>query len=229
MRSVLICIVLLQAISGDGGVTITAPDGSQLAARFFDAGRGTPGVLFFPMCSAGANDGWVPIAERLRSAGVSSLVTSYRGSPGNTTGNGTGDQRGPDADAALSYLRSRIGDGAALAFAGSSCGVSIALRTAEAHAAATRAVVVLSGPHTDAQLDYVRRTPALAVFSGASAAEPPSPDWARALKEASANAASRVAIIDQHAHGTDLFRVNNTLADDIATWLVAQLKTATKQ
>src|SRR5262245_30734549 len=160
MRSVLICIVLLQMTGGDGRVTVTTPDGSQLAARFFDAGRGTPGVLFFPMCSAGANDGWAPVAERLRSAGVSSLIASYRGGPGNATGNGTGDQRGPDADAALSYFRSRIGDGTPVAFAGSSCGVWIALRTAAAHPTDTRAIVVLSGPHTSAQIEHVRRTPA---------------------------------------------------------------------
>ena len=223
MRNVLICIVLLQTISGDGRVTITTPDGSQLAARFFDAGRDTPGVLFFPMCSAGAGNGWIPVAERLRSAGVSSLVASYRGSPGNTTGTSAGDQRGPDADAALSYLRSRIGEDAPVAFAGSSCGVFLALRTAATHAAGTRAVVVLSGPHTDGQLDYVRRTPALAVFSGASAGEPPSPEWARALKDASTNPASRVAILEQRAHGTDLFSVHPTLADEISKWLVAQL------
>lgn len=224
MRSVLICIALLQTIGGDERVTVTTPDGSRLAARFFDAGRGTSGVLFFPMCSAGADDGWITVAERLRIAGVSSLVASYRGGPGNTTGKGAGDQRGPDADAAVSYLRSRIGDDAPVAFAGSSCGVFLALRTAAAHPAGTRAVVVLSGPHTDGQLEFVRRTPALAVFSGASAGEPPSPDWARALKEASANPASRVAILEERAHGTDLFKVHPTLAEDISNWLVTQLK-----
>lgn len=224
MRKVLICIALVQTIGSDGRVMITTPDGSQLAARFFDAGRGTPGVLFFPMCSVGADDGWVPVAERLRTAGVSSLVASYRGSPGNTSSNGTGDQRGPDADAALSFLQSRIGGDAPVAFAGSSCGVFVALQTAVAHAAGTRAVVVLSGPYTDGQLDYVRRTPALAVFSGASAGEPPSPDWARGLKEASTNPASRVAILEQRAHGTDLFKVHPTFADDVSDWLVAQLQ-----
>ena len=205
-------------------VTITTPDASRLAARLFDAGRGSPGVVFFPMCSAGAGDGWIPVAERLHRAGVSSLVTSYRGTAGNTTGTGSGDQRGPDADAAVAFLQSRIGVDAPLAFGGSSCGVFIALRTAAAHPATTRAVVVLSGPHGDAQAAYVRKTPALAVFSGASAAEPPSPDWARALKDASAHPASQVVILDQDAHGTSLFGVHPTLADDVARWLLARLK-----
>jgi pimeloyl-ACP methyl ester carboxylesterase len=152
------------------------------------------------------------------------LIVSYRNTAGNTTGTGAGDQRGADADAAFAYLRSRIGGDAPVAFAGSSCGVNIALRTTSAHPEGTRAVVVLSGPHTEAQIEYVRKTPGLAIFSGASTTEPPSPEWARALKEASANLASRVAILEQRAHGTDLLRVHPTLSDDVAGWLVTQLK-----
>jgi hypothetical protein len=70
----------------------------------------------------------------------------------------------------------------------------------------------------------VRRTPALAVFSGATTKEPPSPEWARALKDASPNPASRVVIIEQPGHGTEQFRTHPTLADDVARWLVTQLK-----
>jgi predicted alpha/beta hydrolase len=221
---VVAAVLLLQVATATERVTITTPDGSTLAARYFDAGSGAPGVLFFPMCSPGATEGWTPVAERLRTAGVSSLITSYRGSPGNTTGNGQGNQRGPDSDAALAYLRSRVGTDAPVAFAGSSCGVSLALRTAAASPKGTRAVVALSGPHTQEQMDYVRTTPALAVFSGASAAEPPSPEWARALDEGSAHPASRAVILEQRAHGTDLFGVHPTLATDIADWLVTQLK-----
>src|ERR1700752_3402148 len=102
-----------------------------------------------------------------------------------------------------------------VAFGGSSCGVWIALRTAAVHPAGTRAVVVVSGPHTDGQLDYVRKTPALPVFSGASLGEPPSPEWARALKDASAHPASRVVLLEQRAHGTDLFSLYPTLPGDI--------------
>ena len=85
-------------------------------------------------------------------------------------------------------------------------------------------MVALSGPHTQEQMDYVQTTPALAVFSGASVTEPPSPEWARALEEGSAHPASRAVILEQRAHGTDLFGVHPTLATDIADWLVTQLK-----
>jgi len=225
IRGVVMSVLLLQA-TGAERVTFTTPDGSVLAAQFRDAGRGTPAVLFFPMCSRGAGDGWVPVADRLRGAGVSSLIVTYRGTAGNVTGKGSGDQRGQDADAALAYLRSRIGADAPVAFAGSSCGVWIALRTAAAHPDGTRAVVALTGPHSNEQREYVGKTTSLAVFSGGSTAEPPSPEWARALDEASPHPASRAAILDDAAHGTDLFKVRPALAEDITEWLVAQLRIA---
>ena len=68
-------------------------------------------------------------------------------------------------------------------------------------------------------MDYVRTTPALAVFSGASATEPPSPgSTSCALEKGSAHPASRAVILEQRAHGTDLFGVHPTLASDIANW-----------
>ena len=222
--TLVISLVLVQATAGES-VVVETPDGARLAARLFDAGRGSPGVVFFPMCSEGAADGWVPVAERLHHAGISSLVVTYRGAPGNTTGSATGDQRAADADAQVSYLRGRIGGDTPLGFAGSSCGVSHALRTAAANGTLARAVVVLSGPHTAQQLAYVRATPSLAVFSGASAGEPPSPDWARELRAASGHPASRVTILDRRAHGTALFQFYPKLAPDVADWLAAQLRT----
>jgi pimeloyl-ACP methyl ester carboxylesterase len=223
MRLLVLSALLLQASAPIERVTVTTSDGSMLGARFYNAGTGSPGVLFFPMCSPVATEGWAPVAARLREAGVSSMIVTYRGTHGNTTGSGTGEQRGPDADAAVAFLQSRIRTNAPVAFAGSSCGVSIALRTAAAHPDRTRAVVVISGRHSAAQLDYVRKSPRLAVFSSASAAEPPSPEWARALKAASAHPASRVEILDQHAHGTDLFAVQPALVNAIADWLIARL------
>lgn len=217
---------LAQAAAAVEPIAITTPDGARLAARFFDAGPGAPAVLFFPMCSPGAADGWTPVADALRRAGVSSLISSYRTMPGNTAGTATGDTRLPDAAAALALLRSRIGAGAPVAFAGSSCGVAIALGSAAAHAPGTRAVVALSGPYSTADMEHVRATAGLAIFSGASAAEPPSPDWARALADASAHPASRVVIVEQGAHGTDQFRSDLALAQDIAGWLVARLTEA---
>jgi len=106
-------------------------------------------VLFFPMCRQDAMDGWLPITERLLNSGVSSLLVTYReyGASGTRV---AGDQRTNDADGALAYLRSRIGESADVAVAGSSCGVYHALSAAARHPEQVRAVVALTGPHTRA-------------------------------------------------------------------------------
>ena len=197
-------------------VSISVPGGAALAGRYRDAGPGAPGVLLFPMCGPRGVDGWSPVAERLRSAGVSSLMVQE-------PGYGPNGAREARADAAVAYLRSRVGESAPIALTGGSCGVSLALSTASRHPAPVRAVVVLSGPYGDELLDHVRKTPALAVFAGASEGEPPSPVWARALKTASTHPASRVEIWTPRSHGTEYFVVNPSFAGLVADWLAERL------
>jgi pimeloyl-ACP methyl ester carboxylesterase len=134
--------------------------------------------------------------------------------------NGARERR---ADAAVAYLRSRVGERVPIALTGGSCGVALALSTASRHPEHVGAVVLVSGPYGDEQLEYVRKTPTLAVFSGASAGELPSPEWARALKQASAHPASRVEIWTPRAHGTDYFAVNPAFAGRVTDWLVERL------
>src|SRR5262245_38366138 len=109
MRTVLLVSLLTAwstAAAPPERVSVTTPSGAVLAGQFFDAGSGAPGVLFFPMCRPDAMDGWVPVAEHLRAAGVSSLVVSHRGYGGSTS-QGSGDQRAADADASFAFLQKR--------------------------------------------------------------------------------------------------------------------------
>ena len=198
-------------------VKISTPDGSMLAGRYRDAGRGAPGVLLFPMCSPSGVDGWTPVAERLAAAGVSSLMMAE-------VGYGPDGAREARGGSAVAYLRLRVGQNAPVALTGASCGVALALGTAARHPERVRAVVLLSGPYDHDQLAHVRKTPSLAVFSGASERESPTPDWARALKLASANPASRVELWKASAHGTDYFALNPSFAQEIVDWLVQRLK-----
>jgi hypothetical protein len=204
-------------------VRIEAPSGAVLAGDLVNAGRGAPAVLFFHMCRPDAVDGWLPVAERLNAAGITTLRVSPPGLGGSTASKAR-TPWGPDAAAALAFLRSRVGSEVPVATAGGSCGVTLALAAGMAHAGGWRAVVLLSGPHSAAQLDFIRQTPSLAVFSAASMGEPPSPEWARALKDASTHPASRVRIFDGRIHGTDLFAHEPAFAGEIADWMVQQLK-----
>jgi hypothetical protein len=70
----------------------------------------------------------------------------------------------------------------------------------------------------------VRATPALAVLSGSGTDDGPAPDWARELKAASTNPASRVLLPPGKAHGTDMFVEKPAVADELAAWLAARLQ-----
>jgi alpha/beta superfamily hydrolase len=223
LRSALALALALAAPAAAERVTMTNASGARVVGEYRGAGAGAPGVLFFPMCRADAGDGWAPVAERLRIAGISSLIVRYRGYGGDPTPV-AGDQRDADADAALAYLLDRVPEGRSVAVAGSSCGVSMALETARRHPARLRAVVAFTGPHGPSHIAHIRATPALAVLSGAAATDHPAPDWARELKAASANAASRVLLAPGKAHGTDAFRDTPALAVEIADWLAARLQ-----
>jgi len=203
---------------------IASDSGATLAAVYLDAGAGAPGVLFFPMCRPDAMEGWTSVARRLQAEGVSSLAIAYPGYGESTRPTASGDQRGIDADAALRYLQKRIGGTAAVGVAGSSCGVQYALITAMRHPDLVRAAVALTGPLTNALLEHVRNTSRLAVFSGASEDENPAPEWARALRSASSNSSSHIALVKGKAHGTDIFVEQPALGLEIADWLAARLK-----
>jgi dienelactone hydrolase len=204
-------------------VTITTPAGTMLVGYYRDAGANAPAVLFFPMCREDAMDGWAPVADRLRAVGVSSLTITERGFGEALGPSPSGDPRPPDADGAFAYLRSRVGPRAAIAVAGSSCGVYLSLLTASRHVDAVRAAVTLTGPYSEALLAHVRKTAALAVFAGAARDDGPAAGWARALEAASPNPASQLAIADGKAHGTDIFIATPGFAADIAAWLADRL------
>ena len=195
-------------------VEIAISNGPKLTGRYRDAGTGAPGVLLFPMCSDNGEDGWTPLAEQLHKAGVSSLMVAEAGY----------SAREARGDAALAFLRSRVGPNAPVALTGGSCGVSLAAGTALRNPEQVRALVLLSGPHNAPHVEFIRKTPSLAVFSGASDGEPPSPEWARELRNASANPASHVEIWTVTAHGTDYFIESPAFAAQVADWLVKRLK-----
>jgi dienelactone hydrolase len=188
-------------------VLIDSPAGVTIAAEFLDAGRGSPGVLLFPMCSSIYMGGWSPVAQRLQALGVSSLAVTYRGWAGSTGAPPpqTGppydaatywtETWGPDADASLAYLQTRIGVDTPIATAGASCGGHMALLTASRHPSSVRAVVTLAGPHVEAHLAYVRTHPAVAVFAAAAEGDGLFAESVRAVRAASANPSSELVLV----------------------------------
>ena len=104
--------------------------------------------------------------------------------------------------------------------------MSLALGTAVRHPARVRAVVAFTGPHVASHVAHIKATAGLAVLSGASADDQPAPDWARELRAASANPASRLLLPPGKAHGTHAWQDTPAAAAEIAAWLAERLQPA---
>jgi hypothetical protein len=196
-------------------ITIRPEGAAALAADYRHGGSRASAVIFFPMCSPGAKEGWSPVADRLLERGVSSLVVSYTWARESWQAN---------ADAVVTYLQSRSGGTPPLAVAGSSCGVDMALSTASARPDAIRAVVALTGPHNKDEVAFIRSSPTVAVYSGSGETDGPAAGWARELRAASAHPDSTLVLVGRSGHGTDLFGAEPSLAPQIADWLAARLR-----
>ena len=221
-------------------VSIPTADGQQIVAHFFDAGPGAPATIMFPMCAPGLMEGWHPLARRLQAQRISTLAVTYRG-----WGGSTGQQPpprttladaqrfwttvwGPDADSAVAYLQKQLGARTPLAVIGTSCGVHMSLLTASRHPDVVRAAILMAGPHTDEQVDYIKRTPSLAIMAASSEGDGQAPEWAKALRAASSHPNSTLVLVPGNAHGTPLLTSDPTIVDTMTTWLAAQLRPNSK-
>jgi dienelactone hydrolase len=92
IRACLTCVVVLlgAAPAGAAGrpVTVLAPDGTTLAAMFYEASpRPAPAVVLVHMLGR-SKDEWTVVAERLEDAGITALALDLRGH-GRSGGNGS--------------------------------------------------------------------------------------------------------------------------------------------
>jgi pimeloyl-ACP methyl ester carboxylesterase len=233
MRRLGAAICLLAAcvtVSAQERIDLTTANGLRFATDWTNAGDNAPVAMFFPMCWANPPETWAPVAAALKSLGVSSLVTTYPGSPGNSPW--PGPQPPPEPQDVYWTAQFRQVREAAFAFAsgrtnrpmvigGSSCGVERALDTAADHPDRVAGVVVFAGAHTGAHLEYVRarRVPVLGLTSRAER------EWVtqhELLVTASAHPASRTIVRDDGGHGTVLLK-DRAFAAEIANWISARL------
>lgn len=130
-------------------IALAAPGGPRLAARYWPAPAGAPGVLIVPGLGS-TKDNHSDMAERLREAGVAALAIDLRG---HGASEGLLDAGAPDdVRAGLDWL---AGAGhAALGLRGSSMGGMLALWAA-AHDARVRAVVAICPARPGALADRI--------------------------------------------------------------------------
>jgi pimeloyl-ACP methyl ester carboxylesterase len=201
-------------------VSLTAPDGTPLAAMLYEAApRPSPGVVLVHMLGR-SKDEWSPVALRLQDAGVTVLAVDLRGH------GGSGGSRSPlsamtaDVRAAVEWLavHATIRPGA-MAVVGASLGASLAALAA-ADLATVRAVGMVSpsldyrGLRLDPALTKLGRRP---VWLVASTEDPYALRSVRELAAAEAAREQRLSAV--RGHGTMLFAADPDLTPALVDWL----------
>ncbi len=211
-------------------VDIKAPDGANLKATYFSAGRPGPGMLLLHQCNMDRH-AWDGLAEDLAGNGFNVLTVDFRGF-GESGGSKSTDpdtraanrKKWPeDVDAAYSYLTKQKGVNLSeMAAGGASCGVAQASDLATRHHE-IRALMLLSGQASDAAKEYIAGDKSLAVFGAASSGDIGAAKGIKEAEGASKNPRSVIKIYDGTEHGVPMFAKNSDLQPMIVSWLKTQI------
>jgi dienelactone hydrolase len=214
-------------------VDIKAPDGVNLKATYFSAGRPGPAMLLLHQCNMDRH-AWDGLAADLAGNGFNVLTIDYRGF-GESGGSKSTDpdtraanrQKWPtDVDTAYAYLTSQKGvDQSRVAVGGASCGVTQSSDLAARHHE-IGALLLLSGMASDAAKTYIAGNSSLPVFGAASEGDPSAAKGIQEAVSASRDPKSVVKIYSGTEHGVPMFAKNPGLEPMIVAWLKAQLTVA---
>ncbi len=244
LRPILVALLLFSASLASSqtasrkDIDIAAPDGTQLRATFFSAGKPGPGVLLLHMCNT-TRKSWEPVAVGLSQAGINALTIDNRGfgeSGGPRFEDGSpevrkklNDQWPADFDAVYQFFVSQGGvDKNRIAAGGGSCGMTNAVKLAEHHPG-MKALVLLAGS-TDAQgITYIAQHPEIPIFTAAAADDEfnaQTPQIMKWYSDLSGNPRTKFSGFKDGRHGTEIFGPHPELVKQIVDFLVDTLVTA---
>ena len=222
-------VTLAAAQSQD--IDLAGADGTTLKATYLSPGQPGPAMLLVHQCNMDRTS-WSGIAAQLVDAGVHVLTLDLRGfgesagAPLREIGFPTFMQQAPgDVDAAFDHLAGRAGvDAARVGAGGASCG---AMLTADLAARRdVEALMLLSGPPSEAAVANMASSPELAVFAAAATDDMVTPGVADALQGAvdgSGHPHSTAKIYEGSEHGLPMFDRNPDLQPALVSWLAAEL------
>jgi dienelactone hydrolase len=220
-------LILLLLTAGAGraqtsDIDVMAADGVKLRATYGSPGKPGPGVILLHQCDRNRK-AWDGLSAALTSRGMHTLAMDYRGYGDNGKIPNEYDKLPADVDAALRTLLAQPGvDRAHLAAVGASCGVDHAVQLAR-RSGQIAALVLLSGPTSDAGLAYIQRSN-IPVFLAYSADEGgPLPKMKTGVS-ASKHPATTVREFDHAGHGVPMFGAQPTLLPSLADWLANVLR-----
>jgi len=228
----LLALAAMPAAAGSMDVDLKASDGTMLKATYMSPGKPGPAMLLIHQCNLDRSS-WTGIASQFVDAGVHVLTMDLRGFGGSDGA----DYReaggfGPflktasgDVDMAFDYLSKQEGvDTARMAAGGASCG---AVRTADLAARRpVKALMLLSGPPSEAAVANIAAKSDLAVFAAAASGDPITAGVDKQLKSAvkgSKHPNSTAKIYEGPEHGVPMFAKNADLEPALVSWLKTEL------
>ena len=228
-----LALAALPAAAGSMDVDLEAADGTMLKATYMSPGKPGPAMLLIHQCNMDRKS-WSGIASQLVDAGVHVLTMDLRGF-GESGGAGIREAGGfppflrtasGDVDMAFDYLVKQDGvDASRVAAGGASCG---AMLTADLAARRdVKALMLLSGPPSEAAVANMAAKSDLAVFAAAATGDTITAGVDKQLKGAvdgSKHPNSTAKIYDGPEHGLPMFAKNADLEPALISWLKTELK-----
>lgn len=220
------------AAAGSKDVDLEASDGTMLKATYMSPGKPGPAMLLIHQCNMDRKS-WSGIASQLTDAGVHVLTMDLRGF-GESGGAGIREAGGfppflqtasGDVDMAFDYLSRKEGvDASRMGAGGASCG---AMLTADLAARRpVKALMLLSGPPSEAAVKNIAARSDLAVFAAAATGDTITAGVDKQLQRAvdgSKHPNSTAKIHDGPEHGLPMFAKNPDLEPALVSWLKMEL------
>ncbi len=217
-------------------VDLAAPDGINLKATYFAAGKPGPGVLLLHQCNR-QRKVWDDLAQRLAASGINVLTLDFRGfgESGGTpldklspqeAGQTIADRFPSDVDAAFRYLVAQPGVARNLIGAGgASCGVNQAVQLARRHPEVKSLALLSEGTDREGR-QFLRNSPNLPLFMAVADddTDPGVVEIMQWLFTLSSNPSSKFVRYPVGGHGVEMFQAHQDLPGMIVGWFGATLR-----
>jgi dienelactone hydrolase len=201
---------------------VTASDGAKLKATYSSPGRPGPGVILLHQCDMNRR-AWTSLSAALVERGIHVLAPDARGQGENGALPADYAKHPADVDAALVTLVSQPGvDKDRVAAGGASCGVDRAVQLAR-RSGQIKALVLLSGPASDAGMEYIQRSRIPVFFAFSTNEGGPLPKMKTDVA-ASKHASTTIREFEHAGHGVPMFSAQPALLPELADWLSRVLR-----
>jgi dienelactone hydrolase len=236
ISALILLVAALQPATGEPvtgtPASISAPDGTKLAATYYAGEKPGPGVLLLHQCNKDRSS-WNTLAENLATAGFHVLTMDYRGYgesggkrhldlPGKEQVRLTTEVWPGDVDAAFAYLRAQPGVEQVYGAGGASCGVNQSIQLSRRHPE-VKSLVLLSGDTDRAGRQHLKSKSSPPLMLAAAHDDDDSVEIMAWIEASSGNPTNRFDEYKTGGHGTELFKPHPELQGEIFAWYEATL------